>query len=93
LVGEDGHAALARLDGGAEIDMLLTDVVLPGGMSGRDLAAKVTARFPDARLIYMSGYTEETMIHHGRLDPDVTLVQKPFRLDDLSKTIRAAFDS
>lgn len=93
LVGEDGHAALACLDGGAEIDMLLTDVVLPGGMSGRDLAAKVTARFPDARLIYMSGYTEETMIHHGRLDPDVTLVQKPFRLDDLSKTIRAAFDS
>jgi len=57
-------------------------------MSGRDLSDKVNATHPDIPLVFMSGYTENAIIHHGRLDSDVILLQKPFRQSDLSRTLR-----
>ena|GEM_PF-481828 len=89
---EDGHDALSLLDSGAHYDLLLTDVVLPGGMSGRVVAEKVTQREPSIKVLYMSGYTENAIVHHGRLDRGVHLLGKPFRLADLGRKVREVLD-
>ncbi len=81
---EDGPAALRFLEGNEAVELLLTDAVLPGGMNGRELANAVTAACPDTAVLFMSGYTENAIIHHGRLDHDAVLLQKPFRKKDLA---------
>ncbi len=87
LAAKDGPTALKHLEETENIDILLTDVVLPGGINGRKLAARVLERKPDISIIYMSGYSENAIIHHGRLDEGVTLIQKPFRKVDLIQEI------
>jgi len=81
-------AALDLIDGGASFDLLFTDVIMPGGMNGRQLADEVTRRRPTVKVLFTSGYTENAIIHHGRLDPGVTLLAKPYRKRDLARTIR-----
>lgn len=75
-----------------ELKLLLTDLVLPGGMSGRDLANKIVEKDPKLPILFMSGYTENTVIHHGRLDEGVRMLEKPFRIADLSRAVRKAID-
>lgn len=58
--------------------MLLTEVVLPGGMNGREIASELTRRNSRVRVVYMSGYTENAGVHHGRVDPGTDLLKKPF---------------
>ena len=87
LVAGDGAQALAVAEGEAPIDILLLDVVLPGGLNGRDLSETLLQRQPAAKVVFMSGYTENAIIHHGRLDPDAVLLQKPFTKADLIKCI------
>lgn len=61
---------------------------MPGGMSGKRLADLAHELFPDLPVLYTSGYTENAIVHHGRLDSGVVLLQKPFRRHDLAEKIR-----
>jgi two-component system cell cycle sensor histidine kinase/response regulator CckA len=86
---EEALALAAAHDG--PIALLLTDVVMPG-MSGRDLARRVTASLPSLRVLYMSGYTDDAIVHHGVLDPGVSLLQKPITPDALLRRVREIID-
>jgi CheY-like chemotaxis protein len=88
LAAANGAEALALIDRGDHIDLMLTDVMLAGGMSGKQLAFEADRRRPGFKVLYMSGYAENAILHHGRLDPDVTLLSKPFRAADLERAIR-----
>jgi CheY-like chemotaxis protein len=70
LVARDGVAALALVDQGVDFDLLFTDVILPGGMNGRELAEAVLKRRGEVKVLYTSGYTDNAIVHEGRLDPD-----------------------
>jgi CheY-like chemotaxis protein len=83
----DGRTALAYVDSGQPLDLLFTDVVMPGGMTGRQLAVEVTTRRPGTKLLYTSGYTENSIVHHGRLDRGVMLLSKPYRKSELSSMV------
>jgi CheY-like chemotaxis protein len=85
----NGKEALATLDDGA-IDLLLTDVILPGALTGKQIADAAQRRRPDLKVLFMSGYTENAIVHHGRLDPGVLLLSKPFRASDLAQMVRRA---
>ncbi len=80
LEAADGEEAL-RVFGtnAAAIDLLLTDVVLPGKVRGREVAERIQAIRPEIRVVFMSGYTENSIVHHGRLDEGVHLIGKPFK--------------
>ena len=88
----DGIAALEILAGDGAVDLILTDVVLPKGMSGPDLATRAQAIFPDIKILYMSGYNEHPAIvrHEGKNPPP--LISKPFRKAELADGIRAVLD-
>ena len=88
LTASDGAAALALVDQGASFDLLFTDIIMPGGMNGRELAEAVRLRRPGVRVLYTSGYTDNTIVHEGHLDPGVALLRKPYRKADLSQKIR-----
>lgn len=85
----DGPAALAALQAGP-VDVLFTDVILPKGMSGRDLARVAQAHQPELKVIYTSGYNENVIVHDGVLDAGVTLVPKPYSKEDLLAAIDKA---
>jgi signal transduction histidine kinase len=92
LEAADATAALAHFDGGkARIDLLLTDVVLPG-MNGRRLADEVVARGNGVKVLFMTGYSRNAIVHHGRLDPRVEMIQKPFSEAALAARIRELLD-
>ena len=76
-----------------DFDLLLTDMILPGGRNGRELAEELLALNPELNILYMSGYTENAVLHHGRLDEGVVLLQKPFRASELSTAIRQVLDA
>lgn len=88
IAAAHGQEALALLEAEQKIDLLFTDVVMPGGMNGRELAEKVMARYPAVKVLYTSGYTENAIVHHGRLDPGTQLLAKPYRRADLLKKIQ-----
>jgi CheY-like chemotaxis protein len=73
------------------IDLLLSDVVMPG-RSGAATAQRLTAARPELRVLYMSGYTDNAIMHHGVLDPGIRLVEKPFTVEKLAGAVRAALD-
>ena len=89
LVAENGLQALRLLRVHDSIDLLFTDVVMPG-MGGRELAEQARKLRPGLRVLYTSGYTENAIVHHGRLDPGVLLLNKPYRRIELAQKIRAA---
>lgn len=70
---------------------MLTDVVLPG-MSSRALSEKLIQTRPNLKVLFMSGYTDEAIAHHGVLEPDMLLLQKPFSVVDLASKVRLALD-
>ncbi|WP_409188226.1 ATP-binding protein [Bradyrhizobium sp. RDM4] len=88
LTASDGATALALVEQGASFDLLFTDIIMPGGMNGRELAEAVRLRQPGVRVLYTSGYTDDAIVHEGHLDPGVALLRKPYRKSDLSRKIR-----
>ena len=89
ILARDGFAALEILRQSGEIDLLFTDVVMPGGIFGPKLAEDASRLRPGLKVLYTSGYTENAVIHHGRLDPGITLLNKPFRRQDLAEMLRS----
>jgi len=89
----DGPTALKLIADARAIDLVLTDVVLPGGMNGRQLTDAVLKARPAIRVLYMTGYTRNAIIHHGRLDPDIDLLTKPFTADALTRKVRRMLDA
>jgi signal transduction histidine kinase len=85
--------ALKIIEQGTEFDLLFTDVVLPGTMNGRQLADEVIRRNPSAKVLFTSGYTENVIVHHGRLDPGELLLSKPYRKSDLARMVRIVLDA
>jgi CheY-like chemotaxis protein len=92
LNAANGKAALEMLDREPDIDLLFTDVVMPGGMNGRQLADEAVKRRPGLKVLFTTGYTRNAIIHQGRLDPGVNLIGKPYTFADLSARVRAILD-
>jgi two-component system cell cycle sensor histidine kinase/response regulator CckA len=74
-----------------QIDLVLTDVVMPG-FSGREVAREVLARRPAAKVLYMSGYTTNAIVHHGELEPGTFFLPKPFTPNSLAVKVREVLD-
>ena len=81
--------ALAIVNAGRPFDLLFTDVIMPG-MNGRQLADEISKVRPGLRVLFTSGYTENAIIHHGRLDEGVLLLAKPYRKSDMAIMVRRA---
>jgi signal transduction histidine kinase/CheY-like chemotaxis protein len=90
LAASNGAEGLAIINGPERIDLLFTDVIMPGSMNGRQLAIEAQKRRPELKVLFTSGYTENAIVHHGRLDPGVLLLPKPYLSSDLARMIRTA---
>jgi two-component system cell cycle sensor histidine kinase/response regulator CckA len=88
--GDDALAMLGDCD--RSVDMLLTDVVLPGTMQGNEVAEAVRLLYPRLPVLYMSGYTRDAIVHAGRLDEGVNYLEKPFTPDGLARRVREVLD-
>ena len=90
LAAVNAAEALVVIDSPTEIDLLFTDMIMPGSMNGRQLADKALQRRSSLKILFTSGYSNEAIIHHGHLDAGVLLLAKPYRKSDLARMIRAA---
>ncbi|MFZ0347075.1 MAG: ATP-binding protein [Pseudolabrys sp.] len=91
IEAKDSATALRLLDADKKFDLLLTDVVLPG-KNGRELANEVERRRPGTKIIFMTGYSRNAIVHHGRLDPGIELIPKPLTERVLARKIRQVLD-
>ena len=90
LEAANAAEALAIVEADNKFDLLFTDVIMPGAMNGRQLANEMQKSKPALKVLFTSGYTENAIIHHGRLDSGVLLLAKPYRKSDLAGMIRKA---
>ncbi|HWT71329.1 MAG TPA: response regulator [Oxalicibacterium sp.] len=93
LQAADAQSALSIVTSGAAIDLLFTDVVMPGPLRSPELARQAKAAQPRIEVLFTSGYTENAIVHGGRLDPGVALLSKPYRREDLARKIRHIFNN
>ena len=93
LSAANAAESLALVNQGAKFDLLFTDVIMPGDMNGRQLAEEIIKRRPAVKVLFTSGYTENAIFHHRRLDPGVLLLAKPYRKVDLARMVRTALES
>jgi two-component system cell cycle sensor histidine kinase/response regulator CckA len=92
VAGTGAEALRTYQEAGLRFDLLLTDVVLPGGMQGTDLARELLARAPDLPVLYISGYARDAIVHSGRLDAGVNFLEKPFTPDALAAKVRTVLN-
>ena len=92
LAAPNAASALAIIDQGHTIDLLFTDVVMPGGMNGRELADEARRRRPGLKVLFTTGYTRNAIVHHGRLDSGLDMIGKPFTFEELGTRIRGILD-
>ena len=92
LEAADAHEALRLVAKKPQISLLFTDVVLPGSDNGRALADKLRSRYPELPVLYTTGYTRNAIVHQGRLDAGVQLLNKPYTQQDLARKIREMLD-
>ncbi len=88
----DAGSALAMLGRHPDVALLFTDVVLPGGANGAQLARQARERYPDLKVLYTSGYTDNAVVHRGVLDEDAEMIGKPFRKAALARKVRGILD-
>ena len=84
----DGAAALKVLQSGATIDLLITDVGLPNGMNGRQVADAALALHPELKVLFITGYAENAAVGNGHLEPSMELLTKPFSMEDLARRVQ-----
>ncbi len=92
LQASDPEHALGLLEGGQHIDLLFTDVVMPGKINGQALAEKIYLTNPDVPVLFTSGYVQDAIVHDGRLDDGVQLLGKPYTQTELAQKIRAVLN-
>ncbi|ABS65090.1 PAS/PAC sensor hybrid histidine kinase [Parvibaculum lavamentivorans DS-1] len=92
LTARDAASALTVLESGVPVDLLFTDVVMPGPLKSTDLARKARERLPSIGVLFTSGYTENSIVHGGRLDPGVDLLSKPYTREALARKLRQVLD-
>ncbi|RYB07696.1 PAS domain S-box protein [Lichenibacterium ramalinae] len=92
IEAEDGPAGLKVLEGRARVDLLITDVGLPGGMNGRQVADAARVLRPGLKVLFITGYAENAVVGNGHLDPGMEVLTKPFAIDDLADRIRGLID-
>jgi CheY-like chemotaxis protein len=89
----DGPSALRLLRNESKVDLLFTDIVLPGGQTGAQVAAEAMTLRPRLKVLFTTGYARNAIVHHGRLDPGVQLITKPFTYADLAAKVRDVLDA
>jgi CheY-like chemotaxis protein len=89
LRAESAEAALKLMEKGVKVDLLFTDVVMPGAISTREFTRRAQQMRPDLRVLYTSGYTQNAIVHNGKLDDDAFLLSKPYRKDELARKLRS----
>jgi CheY-like chemotaxis protein len=89
----DGAAGLRVLNSDLRIDLLITDVGLPGGMNGRQVADAARSVRPDLKVLFITGYAENAVLSHGHLDPGMHVLTKPFAMDHLASRIRQLIEN
>lgn len=92
LTAANGEAALALMSSDTPIDLLFTDVIMPGAIKGSELATRAAQRVPPLPVLLVSGYTRDEIAHDGRLPPGVALLGKPYRREDLARRVRSVLD-
>jgi PAS domain S-box-containing protein len=93
LEAHDGPSALRLLERQPRVDLLFSDVVLPGGLTGKQVSEQARALRPDLKILFTTGYARNAIIHHGRLDRGVHLITKPFTLNELAAKVRDVLDA
>jgi PAS domain S-box-containing protein len=93
LEAANGAEALAIVEAGDPFDLLFTDIIMPGNMNGRQLASEIQRRRPNQKVLFTSGYTENAIVHHGRLDSGILLLAKPYRKSELARMVRKALEA
>jgi CheY-like chemotaxis protein len=88
LKADDAASALGILKSGIPIDLLFTDVVMPGELRSPELARQAKILIPGIAVLFTSGYTQNAIVHGGRLDPGVHLISKPYRREQLARKVR-----
>jgi CheY-like chemotaxis protein len=93
LEAANAAEAIAVTDSAAELDLLFTDIIMPGSMNGRQLADEVLKRRPALKVLFTSGYTENALMEQGRLPSSVLLLAKPYRRTELARMLRQALEA